>query len=121
MAEDQLFTYEDMDIDKLSEHLSIHWEPSKLIPFGAEVPFLSFSWNLCTQVIQLLDGKRTKYLSAIAEWEGKHMHDLLEMQKLYSKLHHATMVLPAGRAYLTSLEAMLATCSNNPVLLHSPP
>ena len=49
------------------------------------------------------------------------MHNLLEMQKLYGKLHHTTMVLPAGRAYLTGLEAMLATCSNRPFLPRSPP
>ena len=49
------------------------------------------------------------------------MHDLLETQKLYGKLHHAMMVLPAGQAYLTSLETMLATCSNHPFLPRSPP
>ena len=48
MAEDQLITYTDADIDKLSEHLGIRWEPSKSTPFSAEVPYLGFSWNLCT-------------------------------------------------------------------------
>ena len=45
-AEDWLFTYADTDIYKLSGRLSIHWEPSKSIPFSAEVLYLGFSWNL---------------------------------------------------------------------------
>ena len=120
-AEDQSFTYADADIDELSERLGIRWEPSKSVPFGAEIPYLGFSWNLRTRIIQLLDGKRTKYLSAIEEWEERRTHNLLETQKLYGKLHHATMVLPAGRAYLTGLEAMLAMCNDRPFLPHSPP
>ena len=49
------------------------------------------------------------------------MHNLLETQKLYGKLHHTTMVLPAGQAYFTGLETMLAMCNDCPFLLRSPP
>ena len=49
------------------------------------------------------------------------MHDLLEMQRLYGKLLHATLVIPAGRAYLTGLEAMLALFDNSPFRPCTPP
>ena len=49
------------------------------------------------------------------------MHNLLEVQELYGKLLHAALVIPAGRAHLTSLEAMLAAFNDNPFLPHTPP
>ena len=99
------FAYADADIDEISSRLGIQWEPSKSIPFGSEVPYLGFRWDLRARVVFLLDEKRAKYLAAIDEWEKKRMHNLLETQRLYGKLLHATMVIPAGRAYLTNLEA----------------
>lgn len=62
-----------------------------------------------------------RYQAAIGEWEKKHTHNLLETQKLYSKLLHASLVIPAGCAHFTSLEAMLGSFNNNPFLLHTPP
>ena len=43
------------------------------------------------------------------------------MQKLYGKLLHTTLVVPAGQAYLTNLEAMLALFNNRPFVPHTPP
>ena len=43
------------------------------------------------------------------------------MQKLYGKLLHTTLVVPAGQAYLTNLEAMLALFNNHPFVPHTPP
>ena len=45
-SQDRIFTYADADIDKLSDRLGIRWQPSKSIPFGEEVPYLGFRWNL---------------------------------------------------------------------------
>ena len=71
--------------------------------------------------MHLLPEKKTRYLAAITEWESKHVHNLLETQKLYGKLLHAMLVIPAGQARLTSLEAMLGSFNNNPFLPHTPP
>ena len=120
-VEDQAFAYADADIDALSNHLGIRWEPSKTVPFGTEIPYLGFLWNLEARTVCLLEKKRVKYLMAINEWEEKRTHDLLEMQQLHGKLQHASLVILPGRAYLTSMEAMLATCHNRPFLPRTPP
>jgi hypothetical protein len=65
--------------------------------------------------------KKLRYLTAITEWGKKCMHNLQEIQKLYSKPLHAALVIPAGRAHLTSMEAMLASFNNSPFLPHTPP
>ena len=120
-SEDNNFTYADADIDKVSARLGIRWETSKSVPFGVEVPYLGFRWNLATRVVHLLEEKKNKYLVAITEWEAKRTHNLLETQKLYGKLLHASLVVPAGRAYLTGLEAMLSSFNDNIFLPHTPP
>ena len=110
-----------MDIDALSMHLGIKWQTAKSIPFGTEVPYLGFCWDLRAQVVHLPDEKKAKYLAAITEWESKHTHNLLETQKLYGKLLHAALVIPARHAHLTSMEAMLASFNNSPFIPHTPP
>ena len=120
-AEDQPFAYADEDINQISERLGIRWEPSKTIPFGPEVPYLGFHWDLRNRVVHLCEEKKAKYLATIAEWEQRKKHNLLEVQKLYGKLLHAALVIPAGWAHLTSLETMLAICNNNPFIPRTPP
>jgi hypothetical protein len=120
-ASDQDFAYADADIDAVSGRLGIKWETSKTVPFGAQVPYLGFLWDLDTRTVSLLDKKRTKYQTAIAEWERERTHSLLETQQLYGKLLHASLVLSPGRAYLTSLEAMLASFHNSPFVPRTPP
>ena len=119
--EDRTFTYANTDIDELSTRLGIRWQPAKTVPFGTEVLYLGFQWDLRSRKVFLLDEKKTKYLAAIAEWGVKRTHNLLEVQKLYGKLMHAALVIPAGRAHLTSMEAMLASFNNGPFVPHSPP
>ena len=120
-AEDQKFSYADADIDALSGHLGICWEPSKSVPFGPKVPYLGFLWDLHARTVCLLEKKRLKYLAAIAEWEKKPTHTLLETQELHGKLQHASMVIYPGRTYVTNLEAMLASGHNRPFLPRTPP
>ena len=120
-AKDCDFPYAEADIDKISAHLGIRWEPSKSIPFGTEVPYLGFRWDLQARMVHLLDEKRIKYLEAISEWEAERTHNLVDTQRLHGKLFHATLVLPAGRAYLTNLESMLSLFNNSPFVPHSPP
>ena len=120
-AEDQDFPYAEVDIDKVSACLGIRWEPSKSIPFGTEVPYLGFHWDLQARVVHLLKKKRVKYLEAISEWEVEPTHNLLDTQHLHGKLFHTTLVLPAGQAYLTNLESMLSLFNNSAFVPHSPP
>ena len=119
--EDSRYTYTLADIDDFSDELGIPWEHNKDIPFGTEAPFIGFSWNLEKQTVSIPESKKTKYLHAIFEWESKKTHSLEEVQKLYGKLLHACTVVPAGRAYLTSLEKFMAIFGNNPFMPHSPP
>ena len=82
---------------------------------------MGFRWNLRSRVVYLPDEKKTRYLAVIAQWKKKRTHNLLETQRLYRKLLHAMLVIPAGQAYLTGLEAMLALFNNSPFCLHTPP
>lgn len=49
------------------------------------------------------------------------MHALAEVQKLYGKLLHTSLVIPARCTYFTNLEAMLSGFNNSPFVLHTPP
>ena len=118
---DSLFTYCDADIDRISEKLGIPWEPSKTIPFSSVVLYLGFDWDLSARSVAIPERKRAKYSTAINDWFTHPTHDLEEVQKLYGKLLHASLVIPAGRAYLTSLESLMASFNNNPFVPHHAP
>jgi len=118
---DALYTYANNDINNLSEKLGIPWEVSKSIPFRSVVPYLSFSWDLDARTVAVPAEKKFKYLNAIEEWEKKPTHALAEVQRLYGKLLHVSLVIPARRAYLTNLEAMLSGFNNSPFVPHTPP
>ena len=109
------------DIDALSDDLGIPWEADKDVPFGEVAPFIGFTWDLTNCTVSLPDSKKEKYLQAIQEWEMKPRHTLDEAQKLYGKLLHACHVVPAGRAYLTNLEAFMGACHDRPFCPHYPP
>ena len=110
--EDQRFTYNFSDIDALLDQLGIRWERSKDLPFAYTTTYTGFEWNLK----DLTANKKAKYQLAILEWANRSAHTLHDVQKLYGKLLHASLVLPAGRAYLTSLEAMLGLFGNKPFM-----
>ena len=110
------------DIDALSDKLGIPWETKKDIPFSTVAPFIGFSWDLANRTVSLPESKKAKYLQAILEWESKLRHTLDDAQKLYGKLLHACHILPAGRAYLTNLEAFMGVCHrDSPFRPRSPP
>jgi len=118
---DSAFTYCDIDIDALSDKLGIPWEPSKTIPFGTSVPYLGFIWELSTCTVSISKEKKAKYKAVIEEWLSKPIHTLEDVQKLYGKLLHASLIVPAGRAYLTKLEAMLGSFATSPFVPRHPP
>ncbi|CAA7262997.1 unnamed protein product [Cyclocybe aegerita] len=112
--EDRKYTYCMADIDTLCEELGIPWEAEKDIPFQSAVPFIGFLWDLERGEVSITSGKQEKYLTAITAWEESTKHTLEEVQKLYGKLLHACLVIPAGRAYLTQLEACMGIFHNRP-------
>jgi hypothetical protein len=66
--------------------------------------------------------KKEKYIAAIRrEWETQASHTLQEVQELYGKLLHASLVLPEGHTYLISLETMLAIFHDYPFMPHAAP
>jgi hypothetical protein len=118
---DAKFSYCMDDIDFFSAEMGTPWELSKDVPFSPSPPFTGFKWNLEDRTVEIPAGKKEKYLAAIATWESRPRHTLIEVQQLHGKLLHASLIVPAGRAYLTELEAMLATFGNCPLVPHTPP
>ena len=118
--EEEPYCYNETDINELLKKLGIRWEKSKTIPFQEEVPFLGFSWDLRRCMVAVLEEKKQKYWEAIKEWKRQDTHTLEQVQSLYGKLLHTTLVVPRGRAYLTNLEKMLGTY-NNAFVPHHPP
>jgi hypothetical protein len=118
---DMDYTYCMADIDALAEELGIPWEHSKDIDFAQTFPYIGFSWNLENKTVSIPAAKKQKYLVAIKDWKEQPTHTLAEVQKLYGKLLHACSVIPAGRAYLTTLERFMANFNNSPFMPHTPP
>lgn len=116
-----LFTYYDKDIDNISKILGIPWESSKTVPFNHTVPYLGLLWDLQNRTVSLPEAKKEKYRDAITKWKEKTTQTLQEVEQLYGKLLHASLVIPPGRAYLTSLEAMLGIFHDRPFVPRTPP
>jgi hypothetical protein len=72
-------------------------------------------------MVSLPQKKKTKYLAAIMEWLARSTHTLHDVQKLYGKLLHSSLVVPAGRARLTGFEAMLGIYGDRPLMPRHPP
>ena len=88
---------------------------------GTKFPTWAFN-GTCSHTWSIsLIKKRVKYLEAILDWETRCTHNLLDTQKLYGRLLHVTLVIPAGRAYFTILEALLSTFNCSPFVPHSSP
>ena len=118
--EDSLYTYNFDDIDSFSYVLGIPWERLKDLPFASSTTYIGLHWDLASRRVSLSLEKRTKYSISIEEWLLCPNHDLNHVQKLYGRLMHACLVLPAGRAYLTGLESMLGICNSRPHMLFLP-
>ncbi|RXW15240.1 hypothetical protein EST38_g10612 [Candolleomyces aberdarensis] len=115
------YAYGLQDVDDFSSLLGVPWETSKDQPFASGGEYIGLHWDLQDKSVSLSSAKKGKYMDAIAEWQRKTTYSLLEVQQLYGKLLHATLVVPAGRARLTGLETMLGLYSNRPFALRHPP
>lgn len=115
------YPYDIRSIDKITEPLGIPWESSKDIPFGFEVPFIGFLWDLENKKVSLSEAKKQKYLCAIVEWNTRKTHNLEDVRRLYGKLLYTSLILPRGRAYLTGLEKMMGFFHDRPFSSRHPP
>jgi hypothetical protein len=118
--EDSRYAYNFDDIDRLSSTLGIPWERSKDLPFASSTSYIGFLWDLESRTVSLSPKKRLKYSLSIDEWLLRPKHSLNDVQKLYGRLLHVCLVVPAGRAYLTGLEAMLGLGNARPFALYPP-
>lgn len=109
------------DIDRVSDTLGIPWEHRKDIPFQNTITYIGFEWNIEAREVSIPQAKKQKYLSSITAWHAKGRYTLQDVQKLYGKLLHCCQIIPAGRAYLTNLEAMLGVYNNRPFMPRTPP
>ncbi|KAL4243605.1 hypothetical protein ABKN59_011879 [Abortiporus biennis] len=107
--EESKYTYNIETIDEISRELGIPWEVSKDQLWSSIIKFTGFLWDLENKTVTIDDSKQQKYILAINEWKNRETHTLKDLQKLYGKLLHASLVLRPGRAYLTNLEKMLGT------------
>ena len=119
--EDESFPYGISDIDDISLILGIPWQKEKDRPFSSSFVFTGFLWDIDQKSVTITEEKRIKYLRTIRDWRKSRTHTLREAQKLHGKLLHAAQVIPEGRAYITGLEAMLATGASNPFMPRTPP
>jgi len=113
-SHDALFSYSICDVDKISDKLGIPWERSKDVPFSTKAPYIGLVWDLTARSVALSAPKMEKYKRTITVWTASPTHTLEEIQKLYGQLLHACLVVPAGRARLTGLEAMLGPATESP-------
>ena len=117
---DSQFSYCLSDLDNLAEELGMVLELTKDQPFQPFTTYIGFLWHIAERRVSLSPPKVNKYLTTIHEWRKHSTHVLEDVQKLHGKLTHACSAIPRGRAYLTSLEKMLAICGKQPFLPHRP-
>ena len=118
---DQAHAYTMEDIDDYSAHLGIPWQHSKDLPFNSSTSYLGFMWDLAACTMSLSERKKIKYAEALNSWCQHHTHTLKELEQLYGKLLHASLVIPQGHTYITGLEAMFPLLGHEPFKPQTPP
>ena len=120
-ATSQRHAYTMEDIDDYSAYLGIPWQWLKDIPFSLKTTYLGFVWDLTAHTVALSDAKKAKYSAVLNEWLQWHTHTLEELEQLYGKLLHASLVIPQGRVFITGLEAMFPLFHGEPFKPWTPP
>lgn len=95
------FTYAACDFLELAEDLGVRYSREKQQLFAAHVIFTGLRWDLGARTVGLPEEKRKKYFSALEALATRP--SLREVESVYGKLQHATLVRPEGRAYLADL------------------
>lgn len=115
------YCYNFDDIDRISSALGIPWEVAKDSPFAPTGVYIGFLWDLDARSVSITPKKMSSYLAAIEGWLSEQTHALEAVRKLYGKLLHTYLLVPAGRAYLTGLETMLGCFGDNALAKRHPP
>jgi hypothetical protein len=113
--EDARFSYCMADIDRVSAPLGVVWKLVKDSPFGPIAKYDGFSWDLVKYQVSVPKEKKERYYGELIRWEEREAHTLDEVQSLYGKLQHVSLIAPEGSAYLTEFEKMIATGTANPM------
>ena len=74
------------------KYLAFLGKDQKPSPLVIQYPI--FNWNLLARTVSVMTNKKEKYKSAIKEWLSKLTHSLEEVQKLYRKLLHISLIIP---------------------------
>jgi len=111
-----MYAYDMQDIDSISQELGIPWELSKDTPFTSRPVYLGFKWDIRHKTVQLTGSKQLKYIAAIRSWLESPRHPLNDVESLHGKLSHASLVIPEGSAYLTTLQTMLGMFDTKPFM-----
>lgn len=106
------FPYGLDDVDEFSDAVGLVWEKAKDQVFASTGQYIGLRWDMDSRRVALPSEKKEKYSTSIVEWQQRWEHSLLQVQQLYGRLLHATLVIPAGRARLTGLESMLSFFDN---------
>ena len=108
------YAYSATQLDAFSAALGIPWKHSKSTSFASTVTYLGFNWHLDSYSIELAPSKHSKYRLALTHFRASTFHSLLDLQQIYGKLLHITLIVPRARVYLASFEAMLALNQTTP-------
>ncbi|PAV14688.1 reverse transcriptase ribonuclease H [Pyrrhoderma noxium] len=114
IAGSHYYAYSATQLDAFSAALGIPWKHSKSTSFASTVTYLGFNWHLDSYSIELAPSKHSKYRLALTHFRASTFHSLLDLQQIYSKLLHITLIVPRARVYLASFEAMLALNQTTP-------
>jgi hypothetical protein len=107
-SDDAAFAYGMHHIDNVSDTHGIIWGEGKTLPFASANPYMGFIWDVQRKTVSISSAKLARLLDDIATWrETGPRHDLLQAQKLHGRLQHMCFIVPAGRAYLTTLQRFM--------------
>lgn len=105
------FAYQAEDVDSLFAELGVVLAEEKGCDFAPVAPFTGLEWNVQAKQVGVPEKKREKYAAVLETLRGEaepgERWGKKAVESLYGKLMHVSLVVPEGRAYLTSLEAML--------------
>lgn len=104
------YSYDESLIWNIAKVLGWPWAPSKFIPFAFLFLYIGFLWSLTNKTVELPAAKKEKYIGRLAPWTTPRAKMSLEQtETIIGTLNHVSLVVPAGRAHLSSFYAFRAT------------
>lgn len=104
MQDRELFySYQADLIWTVAEELGWPWATDKFKDFHSIFLYIGFLWNIDAKTVELLEKKKEKYLSWLAEWRFESKQSAKTAERLIGTLNHVCLVVPEGHAYLPNL------------------